>query len=211
MMSMTKRWIATVPVLLIAGLAYGEISIAYIHMETVFEGFYKTRRAEASLKKQESVYKERADASVEELKALKQKMDSLLEEADSVALSEDGREKKIEGARAVQSQLQERERELKKFLDDKKREMQRDYMNSRNQLVKEILQKVRSYADGRGFDLVLDVSGMTQNFLPVVLKHPNENDITEVILQEINRGHEDELGETVGEEAADREEETAEP
>ena len=182
-------------VVLVGGgaVAMGEDSTAYIHMEKVFEGFYKTKRAEESLKKQEAVYKERADDAVQELEALKGKFDQLRQEAESVALSDEARQRKLDGARAIEAQLRDKDRDLQKYFADKKREMQQDYMKSRNFIVKEILDQVRTYADANGYDVVLDVSGMTQNFLPVVLKYPKDKEITEVLLQELNRGHEEEV------------------
>jgi len=165
---------------------------AYIHMEKVFEGFYKTKRAESSLRKQEAVYKERADVAVSEMEDLKKKYEQLRKEADSVALSDEAKQRKLEGAKAVEAQIRDKDRDLQKYFADKKREMQKDYMKSRNFIVKEILEYVRTYAGDNGYEIVLDVSGMTQNMLPVVLKYPEEKEITDVILQELNRGHEEE-------------------
>jgi Skp family chaperone for outer membrane proteins len=176
--------------------AQAQSSTAYINMEKVFENFYKTKRSEASLKKQEAVYKERADTAIQELEALKEKYNQLRKEADSVALSDEAKERKLEGAKAVEMQLRDKDRDLQKYFADKKREMQADYMKSRNFIVKEILQFVRTYADTNGYDVVLDVSGMTQNYLPVILKYPKDKEITDIILQEINRGHENEAAET---------------
>ncbi len=168
--------------------ARGETAVAYIHMEKVFEAFHKTKTAEASLRKQEEIYKERADETVKELEELKGKFERLRQESDSVALSPEARERKLDDARAVQAQFREKERDLQRYLEDKKREMQKDYMASRNQIVKEILEVVQAHAEANNYELVLDVSGMTQNFLPVVLRYPQQKEITAVIIQEINRG-----------------------
>lgn len=182
---------------LVSGLLFGaavsqagDTSTAYINMDNVFSGFYKTKQAEESLKKQEDIYKERAKGSVDELEALKRKYDQLVKESQSVALSEESKQNKIKGAKNIQKQLIEKDQELKKYFNEKKREMQRDYIKSRDAVVKEIMEYVNSYADTKGYELVYDVSGMTQNMLPVILKYPKERDITEVILQDLNRRQE---------------------
>ena len=165
----------------------GETSTAYIDMNKVFSGFYKTKQAEESLKKQEDIYKERAKDPIEEIKALKAKYDELVKQSQSVALSEESKKNKIKGARSIQKQLIQKDQDLKKYLNEKKQEMQRDYMKSRGAIVKEIMEYVNKYADSKGYELVYDVSGMTQNMLPVILKYPKERDITEVVLQQLNR------------------------
>ena len=180
-------------------------TVAYINMNKVFEGFYKTKRAEESLRKQEALYKERAETQVEELENLKKRYEQLRAEAESVALSEEAKQRKAEDAKTVGMQLRDKERDLQNYFADKKREMQGDYMKSRNTIVKEIMQHVRTYADEKGYDVVLDVSGMTQNMLPVILKHPEEKEITDIVLQDLNKGHEDELA---GDTPAPEEEET---
>lgn len=191
--------------------AHAQSSTVYINMEKVFENFYKTKRAEGSLKKQEAVYKERADVAVQELEALKAKYDQLRKEADSVALSDEAKQRKLDGAKAVEMQLRDKDRDLQKYFADKKREMQADYMKSRNFIVKEILEFVRAYADTNGYDVVLDVSGMTQNYLPVILKYPKDKEITDIILQEINRGHENDAAQTGGGEVPEAETPAAPP
>lgn len=194
-MARTRNLRVAIGIALLAGgsIAFGAVeSTAYINMEKVFEGFYKTRRAESSLRKQEAVYKERADTAVKELEELKEKFERLRKESESVALSDEAKERKQEEARGVEIQLRDKERDLQKYFADKKREMQGDYMKSRNMIVKEILQFVRTYADENGYDVVMDVSGMTQNMLPVILKYPEDKEITPIILQELNRGHEEE-------------------
>jgi Skp family chaperone for outer membrane proteins len=191
-----KRTFATVLGIALATLGTLSVaaeSTAYINMSEVFESYYKTKRAEASLRKQEAVYQERADASVEELKELKERFDKLRAEAQSVALSDEAKQRKAEDAQAVGLQLRDKEQDLKQYMAEKKREMQGDYMKSRNAIVEEIVAVVRNYSEQQGYDTVLDVSGMSQNMLPVILKHPEDREITEVIVQKLNRGHEDEL------------------
>ncbi|MDT8391916.1 MAG: OmpH family outer membrane protein [Lentisphaeria bacterium] len=179
---------------LISGLLFGaaasnaaDTATAYINMDKVFSGFYKTKQAEESLKKQEDIYKERAKGEVAELEALKEKYDQLMKESQSVALNEESKQKKLTEAQDIKTRLIEKDQELKQYFNEKKREMQRDYLKSRDSVVKEIMAQVNAYADTKGYELVYDVSGMTQNMLPVILKYPKERDITEIILQELNR------------------------
>lgn len=182
---------------LLTGLFFGatasqaaDTSTAYINMSKVFSGFYKTKQAEESLQKQEDIYKERAKAPIAELDSLKEKYDQLVKESQSVALSEESKKDKISAARDIQKELVQKDRDLKNYFNEKKQEMQRDYMKSRDLIVKEIMKYVNEYADSKGYELVYDVSGMTQNMLPVILKYPKERDITEIVLQNLNRNQE---------------------
>jgi len=166
---------------------------AYIDMSKVFQGYYKTQRSEDRLKEQEDVFKERAQELNAELETVRQRRDEMHEKSLNVALSEEVRKESREAARAADELYRERQQELRTFVGEKQQELRRQYMGMRDEIVKEILEHVRNYAGEHGHELVLDVSGMTNNFLPVVIQYPASQEITAVILQELNQGHEDEL------------------
>ena len=91
------------------------------------------------------------------------------------------------------SLYREKKNEIKDFVRNKDKELGKRYLDLRAELVKEISAFVKVYAKEKGFDLVLDTSGLTRNFIPVVVYFPEESDVTEDVLAELNRGHEEEV------------------
>jgi Skp family chaperone for outer membrane proteins len=58
----------------------------------------------------------------------------------------------------------------------------------RKELVDEIRRAIARYAKSNAYDLVLDYSGRTLNNLSAVIYFKPENDVTDTILELINKG-----------------------
>ena len=58
----------------------------------------------------------------------------------------------------------------------------------RKELVDEIRRAIARYAHKHGYNLVLDYSGRTLNNLPAVIYFTPDSDITDTILELINKG-----------------------
>ena len=174
---------------------------AYIDLAEVFQGYYKTTRRQAALKKQENLYQERADELRNELKQLQEEQQKLDEESLNVALSDETRtEKRLQAQRAAE-ELRAKQQKLRQFYGEKKQALQKDYLKVREELIDEIMEFLDGYADKKKIELIFDVSGLTNNFLPVVVRYPEEKEITEDVLAALNKGHEEEIveqGETGG-------------
>ena len=176
------------------GLAAAQaLKVGYVDMEKIFLGFYKTANSDAAFKKQKEVYNEHASEMAEEIEALKRQRDELQERALNIALADAVRGKARKDAEEKNGLYQEKRNEIKEFVRNKDKELGKRYLDLRAELVKEISVFVQSYAKEKGFELILDTSGLTRNFIPVVVYHPEEADVTEDVLTELNRGHEEEL------------------
>jgi Skp family chaperone for outer membrane proteins len=175
------------------GAAQAADETAYIDMSAAFQGYYRTQQSESQLKEQEDAYKARAQELAEEMEAVRKQRDELQEKALNVALSEEVRKQSRGAAQMADRMYQERQQELRNFYAEKQQELREKYLQMRDEIVKEILDTVRQFAAEQGYAVVLDVSGMTNNYLPVVIQYPKEKEITETILGKLNAGHEDEL------------------
>ncbi len=179
--------------LMVGGTAFAQQTVRYVNMAKVFQGYYKTINSEQELKQQEEIYQERAKELAQEAEQLKQQRDTLQEQALNVALSENSRQKNRQQAREVDQMYNEKQRDLRQFLNEKQQELRKQYIDVRNTLSDELVTTVKGYAAQNKIDLILDISGMTNNMLPVVLHYSEAQEITDTILAEVNKGHEDEL------------------
>lgn len=178
---------------LTSAFVHAQETFRYVDMSTVFKNYYKTVRSQKSLKKQEDIYKERAEQLSEEIQKLRVRRDELDEKALNVAISEEERNKSRRQAQATENLYQAKQKQLRNFLQQKQGELRGQYMDMRKDLVDEILKFIQDYAKRSDIDTVFDVSGLTNNLLPVVIHYPEEKDITELVLKELNKGHEDEV------------------
>ena len=184
---------AVLAVSLVTPARAADTKVATLDMERVFQGFYKTGRSDAAFKKQKEAYDQHAEDLAAECDAYKKQRDELQERALNIALSDDVRDASRKGAEEKDATYREKRQELKDFVQNKEKELGKKYLELRAGLVKEILDFVRDYAKRGGFDLILDGSGLTRNFIPAVVYAKDELDMTEAVLAEINRGHEDEV------------------
>jgi len=167
--------------------------IGFVNMDKVFQGFYKTINADAAFQKQKKLYTQHAKELAEEIDAIKRRRDALQEEALNIALSDDARAEKRKAAADKDALYEEKKKELKHFLQSKDRELGKKYLDLRAKLVKEITGFITGYAKQNGYAAIFDSSGQSRNFIPVSVYVREDLDLTEKILADLNRGHEDEV------------------
>lgn len=183
--------------LLITGIATPILNAAevvrYVDMSEIFKNYYKTVRSQASLKKQEEIYKQRAEELTNEIKELRKKRDALEEKSLNIAVEEETRNKNRRQAQATENLYQAKQKQLRSFLQKKQQELRGKYLEMRKDLVDEILDFIREHAEEQGIDTVMDVSGLTNNLLPTIIHYPKDKEITDGIITQLNKGHEDEV------------------
>lgn len=173
--------------------------MAVVNMENLFENYYKKIRQDSALQKQKSVYEDHARSVVEDIKTLEAERDKFQEESLNIGLSDDERARNRREAEARDAAFQEKKKEFRSFMQEKEKEYGRKIMEIRNKLVTELKGHVDEFAADEGYDWVFDVSGNTSNLIPVIVHFPVDADITDVILAEVNKGHEDEVAAALAE------------
>ena len=176
-----------------ANLFSQDLKYAFIDMEHIFQNYYKTVKADETIKKQTDIFKEYAVNLEKERETIQEEFNSLRDISQNIALSEEVREEKRNEAQTKFMLLQEKDKEIQEYQKDKRTSLRNQYESQRNKLVKEIRDFIRVIAEKEGYDLVIDSSGNTLNGVPTFVYYRSEKEITEIILTMINKGHEDEL------------------
>ncbi len=171
----------------------GDLKIAYVDMEIVFQGYYKTIKADQEIKQQTEIYREYAMNQEKERDVLEQSFNKLRDASQNIALSEDVREQKRTEAQKKFMMLQEQSQVIQDYQKEKRQSLRKQYEEQRNKIVKEIIDVVSDFAEADNYDLIIDHSGNTLNGIPVFVYFRTENDITEKVLTMVNEGHEHEL------------------
>ena len=187
-----------------------DLKYAFIDMEHIFQNYYKTVKADETIKKQTDIFKEYAVNLEKERETIQEEFNSLRDISQNIALSEEVREEKRNEAQTKFMLLQEKDKEIQEYQKDKRLSLRKQYESQRNKLVKEIRDFIVVIAEKEEYDLVIDSSGNTLNGVPTFIYYRPEKEITDMILTMINKGHEDELNPVIEEEEEEEKEEEEE-
>lgn len=163
--------------------------IAIVNMAKVFQDYEKTKVHELRLQKQADVFKEYSMKLTEVLKKAQQEFTELRNASQNIALTEAERQNKLLAAQDKYTEVSLKEKQLREYNRDKQAELRDAYDTMRADILKEIHAVIQNKCMLEGYSLVLDSSGMTlNNIAPVVYWNPGM-DITQGVLEELNRGN----------------------
>jgi len=191
-----------VPALLLISLtgspAWGQGRIATIDLRKVFDNYWKTKQADATLKDRAADIDKEHKNMLDDWKKAKEEYQTLLTEANNQTLSLEEREKRKKSAEDKFKQIKDSEdaiaqyeRQARSTLDEQRKRM-------RDSIVEEIRTTVSGKAKAAGYALVLDTVADSANGTPIVLYSNNENDMTAVVLAQLNAGAPAETPKTEG-------------
>lgn len=188
---MTRRILRLLPLFaLFAGIQLAgakDLNIACVHMENVFDNYFKTLRFEQS-------FRNDADFNYlnnleDEADRLERKFEELINASQSIALSEDAKKQKQQEAREMHLLLREKENDIRVM----RRKILRRKEDERQKILVEISDLIEGYAKEQEIDLLVDISGRTMNRIPTVIYFEDSLDVTKELLSKLNAGHEDEV------------------
>jgi len=171
---------------LLSSPAWGQGRIATIDLRKVFDGYWKTKQADAALKDRATDMEKEHKSMLDEWKKAKEDYQGLLAGANDQAVSSDEREKRKKAAeeklkyiKDTEDTILQYEKQARNTLDDQRRRM-------RDNILGEIRTLLNSKAKSGGYSLVIDTAAESANNTPIVLFNSNENDVTEAILSQLN-------------------------
>lgn len=175
---------------LIASAAHGvdKARIAVVDMDNVFTTYYKTRIANAKIKKQAEVYRDYLNSIAKEIERLKAEAIKLRDDSVNIGISDSERERCREQLGAKAKLIETREGELTQYNREKREELYKKFTETRKTLADEVIKVIGSHAKRHGYTLVLDRSGKTTNDIPSVVFFDDGIDITEQVVKEVNLG-----------------------
>lgn len=166
--------------------ASAQPKIGVVEMRKVFDGFYKTKQADAALKEEgNDLEKERADM-VDNYRKRDEERNKLIEKANDQSLSPEERDRSKVAADRKLLELKDLEKTVDEF-DRAARTKQMEKKRLRwDAIVGEIRAAINAKAKAEGYTMILDTAGESLNNTPVVLYTNGSNDLTEAILATLN-------------------------
>jgi outer membrane protein len=162
-------------------------SVVVVHMDRVFNEYYKTKQADAQLKTQAKEYEDERLKLMAEMEKIDQEFTAIREEAQNPALSEEVRAAKRTLAEEKLMAKREQEAKIRRFMEMRQKQLDDQGRRMRRSLVDEIRAVVRDFARERGIDIVLDSSGGSLNGVEVVLYSDPRVDLTDEVIKVVNR------------------------
>ena len=186
-----KKWIG-IFIMIFAATALSaaeSLKIAVVDMARIFDDYYKTRIVQSQLEEQQSVYRTHVTAMNEEYNKLQEEYKVLLDAAQNITLKEAERQEKAAEASKKLAEVKQKERDINQYLTEKSRQFKELEDTKRTEITAEILGEVQRRATVDDYDIVLDYSGKTTSSLASVVFFKPNLDITDAVLEELNRGN----------------------
>lgn len=162
--------------------------IVFVDLERLFNEFHKTRLADAQLKEMAEEYNDERANLIQEFEDMNERFTEAREQAQDPALSEDVRTRQRDAAEELLVDLREFEERIQRFDQSRRQQLEEQGRRMRTRLVSEIKEEIRRYARGQGVSAVVDSSGQSMNAVENVLFVDSRFDITEIMLETINKG-----------------------
>ena len=189
-----------VPLLLLisvmGGSACAQGRIATVELRKVFDGYWKTKQADAALKERAADIEKDHKNMLDDWKKAKEEYQALLGEANNQTLSLEEREKRKKSAEDKLKQIKDSEEAITQYERQARTTLDEQRKRMRDSIVEEIRAAVNSKAKTAGYALVIDTGAESGNGnaaagtpgTPVFLYTNNENEITAAVLAQLNAG-----------------------
>ena len=187
-----------------AGARAAELKIAVIDMQKAFQEYEKTKTIEIKLNQQMEVFKEYSNQLNQQYQNLRKQYESARDDSQNIAYSSAERENKRQKAQQLYESLKLKEQEMTSYSESRKTQIRDMYTKLRGEVVDEIRKAVHNKAVLEGYTIVLDQSGESLNDVGFVIYVQPGLDITDAIIQDLNRGYRKNAKDPAGAAAADK-------
>lgn len=166
--------------------AHAQQKVGLVDLKKVFEGYYKTKQADAQLKERATDSEKVLKGMVDDYQKANEEYRKLADTLSDPSLANEEKEKRKKTAENKLMEIQEIEKSVQQFrrqtqttLDEQKRRM-------RDNILGEIRTVITAKAKTGGFTFVFDTAAESINQTPFLLFSKGENDLTDEVLTQIN-------------------------
>ena len=178
--------------LLLAGVlttpAFAQTRIATIDLRKAFEGYWKKKEAEATLKEQGADMEKELKAMVDDLTKARDNYKKLVSDASDPAISSEERDKRKKSAEDKLRDIKDQEERAQSFNRNAQTNLDERKKRVRDNILNEIKNVTSAKAKEKGASLVVDIAAESINGTPVVLFSNGEMDITQPVIDQLNAG-----------------------
>lgn len=166
--------------------AEAQSRIATVELTKVFEQYWKTKRARLALADRKADLKKDLEEMQEAHKKLVQQYQKQLGDANDQAVSAEERDKRKKALEGKVKEVRESEETLKQFVSRGDAELEQQMRRMMDDVLKDIRDAVAAKGKAGGFTFVVDSSAEALSRAPVFLYNSGENDLTAVVIDQLN-------------------------
>ncbi|MDQ6631073.1 MAG: OmpH family outer membrane protein [Verrucomicrobiota bacterium] len=172
--------------LFLATNVHAQIKIGIIDLRKVFDGYYKTKQADANLKDEAADLDKQRKDMVDNFKKGEEEWKKLLDKSNDQAVSAAEREKSKTAAEKKLLELKETEQTVGQFERSARAKLDEKRRRKRDQILVEIREIINTKSKTEGYSLVIDTAAESFNNTPIVLFTNGANDLTDPVLSQLN-------------------------
>jgi len=178
--------LAAITAALLSLSAQAETKIGLVDLKKVFDGYWKTKQADAQLKDRAAELDKNRKGMVDDHQKASDEYKKLIESANDQAISSDERDKRKSAAEKKLLEIKEIEQTINLFDRNSRDILGTQQRHWRDKILDEIKELVTTKAKAGGYSAVFDTAAETPNQTPVLLFNNGQNDLTEEILTQLN-------------------------
>jgi Skp family chaperone for outer membrane proteins len=160
--------------------------IAVINLKSVFDGYWKTKQSDATVKERQNEFQTQRKEMTGDYEKANEEYRKLTESAGDQALSAEERARRKKAAESKLLEIKEIEQSIVQFDRRFQSEITDQIKRMRDNILREITDVVNAKARGGGYTLVLDTAAQSANQTPIVLFTGNTPDLSQEVLSELN-------------------------
>jgi Skp family chaperone for outer membrane proteins len=188
-MKFLRTTVLTVSLLAFLGVpALAQSKIGTVDLRKLFDGYWKTRQAQAALSDRKTQLDKDDNSMRTDLKKGGEEYQKLVEQANDQAISADQRDKRKLAAADKLKQLQDSKVAIDQFERQAQVTLSEQSQRMRENILGEIKIAVTAKAKAAGYSLVIDAAAETANATTAVVYSSGENDLTDDVLKQLNAG-----------------------
>jgi len=170
-----------------ASVHAADLKVGTIDMKAVFDGYYKTKEAEAKINEARTQAKKELDERLDIFNKAQEEARKLNDEANKPELSEKAKAEKSKALNEKLQALGTLQREVQEFQQTRERQLSEQSVRSRNALLEDLNKVIADKVKAAAYDLVLDKSGQSLNAVGILVYSKDSFDFTSDVIAEVNK------------------------
>ena len=166
--------------------AQAQTKIGIIDLRKVFDNYYKTKQADASLKDEAADLEKQIKDMVADFKKGEEEWKKLLDKANDQAISADERANSKQAAEKKLVELKGLEQTVAQFQRSSKAALTEKQRRKRDAILEEIREIINQKAKAGGYSIVLDKAASSINDTPIVMFTDGKDELTDAVLTQLN-------------------------
>ncbi len=186
---MMKMRLILPAIIVLAGIGVSAVGaeqrIAVVNMERIMEVSPEVKTVEAFVEKQEAEFQSEREAMMEKRNELRAEFEEAKDGARNQALSKKGKSEKIEKAEKKLAELQEYQDKMQRTAMKRRRQLREQKVRAHRRMISSLREKIGEYAKKKGYDLIVNSSGIGVDGIEVLVYGKAELDITDQVIEKV--------------------------